>query len=321
MVSLSALATTLRPELAPWATTLAFGAAIVRAEGRRGEPRVIASAVAWAALALVPWATTFVVRASLFGSAIPLSLLAKPSDASHGLVYVGAASLAAITPVVAFAPWAAARAGGRGSVLLLSALIHGLVVVFIGGDWMPYARLIAPIAPGLALAAADIDVHARAVSRTLRAGAAVVLGLVLLLTAAPAGRRVMADRRALAEAARPWLANAKTLAALDIGWPSSIFEGTIVDLAGLTDPAIAALSGGHTSKRIDTAFLLDRNPDTLLFYASGQSLDDAVYTRVVEARLAHSELLREKFVPRAFLPLGPVRPGGAGTGYVVWTRR
>jgi hypothetical protein len=42
---------------------------------------------------------------------------------------------------------------------------------------------------------------------------------------------------------------------------------TVVDLAGVTDEAVAMLPGGHTSKRIDDALLRGRNVDTLVLLA------------------------------------------------------
>jgi hypothetical protein len=115
------------------------------------------------------------------------------------------------------------------------------------------------------------------------------------------------------------------VAALDIGWVSAATEADIIDLAGLTDPTIASLPGGHTSKRIDAAMLLDRDPDVLLLYAvvgDGQtrptdirSWRSSIFPRVVEARLAASDLVGERFTPRDFLPLGKT-----GAGYFLLER-
>lgn len=311
-VLLASLPAAFRPEMAAWTFAIAVGASLV---GRRTtDPRVLLGSAALGALALVPWASTFAIRAAIFGAPTPLSLLAKPSDLTHGLTYVAAAGLAALTPVLACAPLAASRAGGPGAVLLATGAAHLLAVAAAGGDWMPYARLVAPIAPSLALGAVLVDPCAGGIARGARAAAGLGLGVWLFVTAAPAGRRVLAERTALAEVSRPWLAHAGAIATVDIGWPSSVSEGPIVDLAGLTDPVIARLAGGHTSKRIDPALLLDRAPDTLLFFAKGTRLEEARYAHVVEARLAASDIVRAHFAPRAFLPLGD------GVGYVVWKR-
>lgn len=301
-----------RPEMAAWAFVLASGASLLDRPAR--DPRALLRAVAFGSLSLLPWVATFVLRAVVFGSPMPLSLLAKPSDLAHGLSYVAAAGLAALGPVFAFAPLAAARAGGPGAALLASGAAHLVAIALAGGDWMPYARLVAPIVPSLALGAVLVDARASALGRALRATGALGLGAWLFVTAAPAGRRVVDERRVLAESARPLLASSRRVATVDIGWPSSVSEAAIVDLAGLTDPVVARLPGGHTSKRVDPALLLDRDPDALLFFARGTSPADAVYLHIVEARLAASDVIRSHYAPQAFVALG------GGTGYVVWKR-
>ena len=99
-----------------------------------------------------------------------------------------------------------------------------------------------------------------------------------------------------------------------------MFEGRIVDLAGVTDPEIASLGGGHTSKRIDATLLLARGVDLAVFYADPlpPTLDGesgSTFPRVVEARLAASTAFREHFAPAALLPLGE-----RGAGYVLFRR-
>ena len=91
--------------------------------------------------------------------------------------------------------------------------------------------------------------------------AAVVLGIAICATAAPQGRHVDEDRRELVARARPVLAGSRVVAALDVGWVGAATEAEIVDLAGLTDPSIAALPGGHTSKSVDLPMLLEREVD------------------------------------------------------------
>jgi hypothetical protein len=123
-------------------------------------------------------------------------------------------------------------------------------------------------------------------------------------------------------AARPWLERAQRVAALDVGRLGAATEADIVDLAGVTDPEIAVLPGGHTSKRVSAMFLLGRRPDTLILYAPdglpGGALDawrDAVYPRLVEARLARDDVIARHFRPRTWLALGT-----RGAGYVVLRR-
>ena len=86
--------------------------------------------------------------------------------------------------------------------------------------------------------------------------------------------------------ARPLLEGASRVAALDVGWVGAATDADVVDLAGLTDPEIAALPGGHTSKRVDAMFLLARDPDVLVFYRP---------PRVVEARLEADDVVARHF--------------------------
>jgi hypothetical protein len=113
------------------------------------------------------------------------------------------------------------------------------------------------------------------------------------------------------------------VAALDIGWVGAATDADIVDLAGLTDPDVAALPGGHTSKRVGTMFLLGRRADAMVFYLpSGLpdgSLDrwaEAQTSRVVEARLMRDPVLARHYVAVAWLPLGAL-----GAGYVLLRNR
>jgi hypothetical protein len=99
-----------------------------------------------------------------------------------------------------------------------------------------------------------------------------------------------------------------------------VSEGAIVDLAGVTDPEVAALGGGHTSKRVDAAFVLSRGVDLAVFYVDvlPASLGDdreVHCPRVVEARLVASPMFGEHFAPVALLPLGK------RAGYVIYRRR
>jgi hypothetical protein len=186
---------------------------------------------------------------------------------------------------------------------------------------MAYARLAAPVAPSLVLAGILVASNARTFA--VRAAIALSLEAYFAFAQGPKGRGVMAERAALIAAARPYLEGARRIAAVDVGWPSAASDHDVVDLAGLTDLEIAALAGGHTSKRVDPAILLGRDPDVLLLYARGDHLAahleawaGASYRGVVETRFARSEVIQRAFTPRAFLPLGT-----RGEGYVVLARR
>lgn len=312
--AIAGIAAAFRPEMVVWAVALAAGAATAAAgrEEAAAAREVLAKRIGIAcAIAAAPFATCAVLRLMVFGRAAPLALLAKPSDVAHGAVYAGAAVLVVLLPLFAFAPFAVVRAGGGARAIAIAFVAHVVAVIMAGGDWMPYARLLVPVAPSLAVLIVLVAPHVKRPWGHVRALAALVLGVLLAARAAPAGRNVDGDRRDLIARARPVLAASHVVAALDIGWVSAATDARIVDLAGLTDPAIAALPGGHTSKRVDLTMLLDRDVDTLLVY-----LDPRGDMRVVEARIVRTSLFEERYEEVTRLPLG-----NAGARYVVFRRR
>jgi hypothetical protein len=313
--AIAGVAGAFRPEMVVWAMVIGAwggsesegGSGSGSGSGREGLRRGLIGAM----VALGPFLVCVVVRMVVFGRPAPLAVLAKPSDLSHGAIYVGAASMVVLTPLLVMAPVALLRGSApelRVARVLVGAFVaHALAVMAAGGDWMPYARLMVPVAPSLVIAFAVIARGGRSAVNAARLAAALVLGGLLAVRAAPAGRGVQADRADLIARARPVLGDAHVVAALDIGWVGASTEATIVDLAGLTDPSIALLPGGHTSKRVDTSMLLDRGVDTVVVYSD---------IRVVEARIVRSELFASRFEPVATLPLGT-----RGAGYTVYRRR
>lgn len=311
---LAGAAAALRPEMAPWALALAVGAAIA---ARQSVTRTTVAGLA----SLAPFAACAAIRLFAWGHVAPLAVLAKPSDLRHGLAYAGAAVVVAVAPVLVAAPLALWRAPVA-LAIVVAGIAHVGAIAAAGGDWMPFGRLLAPIVPSLCLAAVLASEHARPAWNAARATLAVALGVVLLVLFGSVvldGRRVTADRAALVALARPVLGPMRRIAALDIGWVGAATDADVVDLAGLTDPAIAALPGGHTSKRVDAMFLLARKPDALVLYAPAglpteglAAWDRADYGRAVEMRLARDAVVARHFAPAAWLPLG-----AAGAGYVV----
>lgn len=308
--TLAGLAAAMRPELVVWSFAL-FAMAIFRSPELRDaradvRRRAALQAVALVVLAVAPFVVCAIVRTAAFGRPAPLAVWAKPSDPAHGMTYALAATLVVLTPILAFAPWALFRGGGRTAPLAVAFVAHAVTVVAVGGDWMPYARLFVPVAPSLALVFADVATRTKPVWSLARLSLAVSVGAWLAATAASAGRHVQDDRRALVDRARPVLRDAHVVAALDVGWVSAATDARIVDLAGLTDPSIAALAGGHTSKRVSAAMLLDRDVDTVLVYAN---------RRVVEERIVTSPVFLEHYRQEAVLPLG-----SKGASYAVYRR-
>jgi hypothetical protein len=317
---LAGLAASLRPEMAPWALAMGVSAAWAReASSTRQRARALATA---AAIAIAPFTACAIARVIVFGRPAPLALLAKPGVPSQGLVYAAAAAIATLSPLLVLSPVALRRAPVAARALVVAGLLHLVAVALAGGDWMPYARLVVPIVPSLLLAFVIASRHAHPLATAARVGLALVVGVRLLATAAPNGRSAGLNRASLIERARAPLAGASSIAALDIGWPTAVTEATIVDLAGITDPEIASLPGGHTSKRFDAALLLARDPELLLLSVEGgvdpTHLDawrDAQFTRAVEGRFAASDVIARHYAAEAFLPLG-----SRGAGYLVLRR-
>jgi hypothetical protein len=311
---LAGLAASFRPEMAPWACVFAIGIAIASRES-------VARVVLAAAMGLAPFTCCALVRLFVWGHPVPLALAAKPGEVGQGVAYAAAACVVTVVPVLVLAPVALARTPVA-LAIVVAAIAHIGAIVIVGGDWMPFARLMVPVVPGLALAAVLASGRAHPAAALSRSFAALALGIALRCGSEGVvadGRRVMADRTALIASARPALAGLSPVAGLDIGWLSAATEADIVDLAGLTDPEIAALPGGHTSKRVDAAFLLARSPEALLLYAPnglpGGSLPGwaaANYSRAVESRLARDVTIGRHFEPAVWLPLGK-----NGAGYVL----
>ena len=113
-----------RPEMVVWAMALAVGAAIVgrergesASEGERGRGRRRASRRRSRRRRSCVCAA---VRLVVFGRPAPLAVLAKPSDLAHGAIYVGAATLVVLTPLLVLAPLALCEGEGRGAVARVS---------------------------------------------------------------------------------------------------------------------------------------------------------------------------------------------------------
>jgi hypothetical protein len=304
------LAAALRPELVPWAAVVSFGLAAAERKG----PRPIAVATL---LAVAPPVVIGAIRFAVFGRAWPLAVLAKPSDLDHGVYYAVSALLQTGPPWLVVAPWALRRAGGRAIVIVISAAVHFLSIALAGGDWMPFYRLAVPVLPSLLLVGAMVAEHAAPWATAVRTAFAVAVCLAVGAPRVADARQVGPRRVALIEAARPALAGARSVAAQDIGWVGAATSAPIVDLAGLTDPQIAALSGGHTTKRIPPGLLERRGVDTLVLLVNESGplptpWWEASFATGVQERVAL--LMAElPFVPVARVPLG-----GTAMSYVIF---
>jgi hypothetical protein len=281
----------LRPEMIAYSSLLAVPR--FRIATTRSAKRLTAM------LAAGPWLFTAILRWALWGRPAPLAVFAKPSDLAHGAIYVLPALLFTGAPLAALGPIAWARLPEWPRTLIAGAFVHLGVVVLAGGDWMPLARLICPVLPPLAFAVAHLLSSPKALLMTsLRLLIGCGGEVIVLVMRGPAAAHVLSDRLALIEAARPALAGASAVATLDVGWVGAATSATIVDLAGATDPAIAVLPGGHTSKAVSGMLLAARKTDRLVFELDERTPQSLAFTRATEARL-----FVDPFVTRDFRPL------------------
>jgi hypothetical protein len=304
----------LRPELVPWAVTLTIGRSAPTVPGRIGA----------ALLALGPALLVALVRSVVFGTPTPLSLAAKAPDLDKGLFYASFALLQSGIPLLLLAPRALVCVDREGRALAAALGAHFVALILAGGDWMPLFRLLVPVLPTALLAAVKLAPHAGVPWFYGRALLAAGFSLQVLVVTAWSGRSVHANRTALIERARPLLAGAERVATPDAGWVGAATPGPVLDLAGVTDPAVAMLPGGHTSKRIPEVMLTDRGADvwTLLLAPGTNPADDwtqSSFYRWVDQHLAGLPLAGE-FELVATLPAGGpyryivVRRSRAGRG-------
>jgi hypothetical protein len=295
-----------RPELVPFALTLTM----LRARERPGPARFALQL----ALAASPALAVACLRLVCFGRAVPLAFYAKPSDFAHGLRYaLGGFAFTGLPWLLVATPAAWARCARPARPLLAALAAHFGALVLCGGDWMPLYRLLVPVLPAVALAAAYLADQARALAAAARFALALGSASLLAVGLGPDARRVGAERVRLIEAARPVLAHDPRIAALDVGWVGAASTADVIDLAGVTDAQVAFFPGGHTSKRIPAAWLFARQPSAIvLLLARGTPLqvpfEQSEFSREVEQRVAG--LAAAEFRVRTTLDL-------AGQTYVV----
>jgi hypothetical protein len=302
------LAAGLRPELLPWAVVLAVGGALTAGATARARLTGFAQRLP---LALGPAVFIACVRHAWFGSFAPLSSVAKAPELAHGVFYALDAALGTGVPLLLLAPRALGQSDGRTRTLTAAVAAHGLALVAAGGDWMALYRLMVPVLPAALLAAARLADLGDARWLILRAAFFAVRPLWLAVTVAWPARHVLEHRLQLVEGSRALLRGARSVACLDVGWVGAATEASILDLAGITDPVVARLPGGHTSKKVTNGLLENRDVDTVVLLLApdatvGARWQDAPFARAVEARVAALPVL-ERFYLRATVPLGGTR--------------
>jgi len=254
----AALLAAWRPECALYALVLALAPPRAADSPKQRWLRLVA--------VLAPVLVVVLLRLVLFGHAAPLGAIAKQSDLKHG-VYYALACLLLCGPLAAVA-YKSLPSWARG--LLAAVGAHFIAMAIAGGDWMPLSRLAVPALPGAILVAACALGHARPLFAYPRWLLGLAGPLYVLATIGPRAAAVGEKRMALIDELRPALRDARVIAALDVGWVGAASDATIVDLAGVTDPAVAVLPGGHTSKPIPHALIVKRGVDTLVLRLADQ---------------------------------------------------
>ena len=286
------LAAAWRPELLPWAMVLSVGVALSRE--RRPGPGLVGLA-----LATLPALVVALVRAATFGMAMPLAVLAKPASLDDGLRYALSAFLLSGLPLLLLAPRTARALPPHEMVVGLSVLTHFAAVALAGGDWMPSFRLLVPVLPACVWVGAALAERAPPWATSLRLLLALAASALLARDVGPASRHVYAQRLELQTRGRSALAGARRIATLDAGWVGVATGAHVVDVAGVTDPKIARLPGGHTSKRLADGFLEHEGVDAVVALWDGRS---AGWYRQNDARL-FGLALAAGFVEQEQLPL------------------
>lgn len=292
-----------RPELLPFALTVAL-----LSGGRPG----VAPLALRGALAAAPFAGVSLVRALVWGTVAPLSVIAKPPDAELGWSYAAACFLLT-GPIALLSLRGPSRLPPFARGLFVAVFVHFLAVALAGGDWMPLSRLVVPVLPASALVAAHLLVLSVPWIAVARLAVAVAGEVFAWTRVGVAASHVQADRQEIIDTLGPVLREGKVIASLDVGWVGAAApDATLVDLAGVTDRAIAALPGGHTSKRIPMTLLDARGVDTLvLLLAEGESPRERWTTtrfqRGVEGWLALEPGIGDTFALVATGAPGPTR--------------
>jgi len=293
-----------RPELLPWAMALGIGTALARR--RRPGPALLGLA-----LATMPALLVATIRVFAFGAAMPLAALAKPAGLDDGLRYALAGFLFSGLPLVCLAPGVVRRLPAHELAIGVAAFLHFAALWLAGGDWMPSFRLLVPVLPGFVWLGAAVAERSALWATLARFTLALAACGLLARDLGPASRHVLAQRRELEARGARALAGARRIATLDAGWVGVATGVEVVDVAGVTDPSVAVLPGGHTSKRLDDGFFARREVD-----AAVALWDDRLpgWYRRNDARLAELSAA-EGFVRGDELPLS-----GSSFRYVVFRR-
>jgi hypothetical protein len=273
-----------RPELLPWAFTLQVGWALTR----KAPPRSVLLAGLGPCVVFVVVAA---IRQMAFGAAAPLGFIAKPTTWQDGVSYCWGVVRLSGPPFLLFAWNGWRKVAARQRVIAVACAVHLATLVAVGGDWMPFFRLAAPVLPAALLVGAALAEHASLVKNSLRLGLAVLASGALVFTRWESARGVMDQRAALIASLQRIAKDSDRIATLDVGWVGASSKATVLDLAGVTDPVVARWTGGHTSKHLPDDYLERFDPTLVVLLTAPNAPIRSPWTstefqRVVERRLA-----------------------------------
>lgn len=262
-----ALLAWLRPELAPTSAVF-LGFATFRAGFRRTRS-------AWA-IAAVSALLVCLFRFWINGSLLPMAWHAKAGSLQDGWSYALRA-IPVLTGVTGIALAISGAASGqfRDRARAWALVAHCAALVLAGGDWMPGFRLWVPLFPQYAALAA---VGSERLWRKGRGARVLCVGALAIACGVPVldlGLRIPEwsaaghSRNTVGvEIARDLREQTQRVALVDIGFLGYASGVTTIDLAGLTDRAVAGFPGGHLKKRIPSAWLEAQRPDALLLHSA-----------------------------------------------------
>lgn len=285
------LAAAWRPELIPFAVAWT----VLRTRGARQLTLALV-------VVLGPVLGVALVRWHLFDVPYPLSTVAKPSDLTHGawyavegLIWCGPLwlwlspgwpfalnSKADTRAAISASFWGRLRNRLPGlprlerdvAALALAITVHGGAIALAGGDWMPGYRLLVPVMPAMLSVACQVSRPSRTLA-CLGGALALFASFHIAGKLGPSARQIVEQRERLIRAASSVLRSARVVAAPDVGWVGAAMSGSVVDLAGVTDPAVAYLRGGHTSKSVESRLLVVRRVDhVVVLLAKGKQVED-----------------------------------------------